>query len=226
MVDQALDRLETATVLVRLLKIGGGLRVGFVLLLVLYGLFAPAGVFEEGTLAEQFVDVLGGTMLIVGGLLCVWAISHRPVLEQRDRPVRRELIKTGPYAYVQHPLWIANLLMGIGMIFLVDAYAFIFLLLVMSAVYHRIIEPAENRFLKKCFGESFAQYCRTTPKYIPRVFSKGNLFLGRRVRLREIGPMLALILLLFLFESIESPQNRPFVSTFYHWLRPSMVRTE
>ena len=93
-------------------------------------------------------------------------------------------------------------------------------------VYQRIIEPAESQFLRKYFGETFDQYCRTTPKYIPRVLPKENLFFGRRVRFREIGPMLALILLVFLFESIESPQNRPFISTFYRWLRPSTVRTE
>ena len=225
-VNQTVDRLESATVLARLLKIGGGLRLGFVLLLVLYALFAASGVFEEGTLPEQLVDVLGGTMLLVGGLLCIWAISHRPVRERWDRSVQRGLIRMGPYAYVQHPLWIGNLLIGIGMIFLLDAYVFLFLLLIIATVYHRIIEPAENRFLGKCFGESFAQYCRTTPRYIPRVFPKGNLFLGRRVRFREIGPTLALILFVFLFESIESPQNRPFVSTFYRWLRSSMMPTE
>jgi protein-S-isoprenylcysteine O-methyltransferase Ste14 len=213
-------------VLARLLRIGGGLRLGFVLLLLLYALFASDGVFEEGTLAEQFVDVLGGTVVLVGGLLYVWAMSHRPVHERWDRSVPRELIKTGPYAYVRHPLWIANLLIGLGMILLLDAYVFVFLLLIIVVVYHRVIEPAENRFLRKYFGESFAQYCRTTPKYIPGVFPKGDLFLGRRVRLREIGPMLALILLLFLFESIESAQNRPFISMFYRWLRPSIVRTE
>ncbi|HEX7233322.1 MAG TPA: glycosyltransferase family 9 protein, partial [Candidatus Binatia bacterium] len=226
MVNQALNRLADATVLARLLKIASRLRLGFVLLLVLYAFIAPSGVPEEGTLAEQFVDVLGATMLIVGGLLWVWAISHRPDRERRDRSIRRELIRTGPYAYMQHPLWVANLLIGIGIIFLLDAYLFVVLLLTIAMLYQRVIEPAEHRFLEKHFGESFAQYCRATPKYIPRFFPKGNLFLGRRIRLREIGPMLALILLLFLFETIESPQNRPFISTFYRWIRPSIVRTE
>jgi len=93
-------------------------------------------------------------------------------------------------------------------------------------VHHHIIEPAERHFLRKYFGEIFDQYCRATPRYIPRVYPKGNFFFGRRVGFREIGPMLALILLVFLFESIQSPHNRPFISTFYHWLRPSMARTE
>src|SRR6185437_15200132 len=115
--------------------------------------------------------------------------------ERWDRSVPRELIRTGPYAYMQHPLWIAHLLIGIGMIFLLDAYGFLFLLLIIGMVYQRIIEPAESQFLRKYFGETFDQYCRTTPKYIPRVLSKGNLFFGRRVRFREIGPMLALICL-------------------------------
>jgi ADP-heptose:LPS heptosyltransferase/protein-S-isoprenylcysteine O-methyltransferase Ste14 len=225
-INQAVDRLESAKVLARLLKTGGWLRLGFVLLLVIYALFVPAGVFEEGTFAESFVDIVGGAALILGGLLSVWTISHRPAGERWNRSVRRELIRSGPYAYMQHPLWIAHLLIGIGMIFLLDAYVFIFLLLIIGMVYQRIIEPAERQFLRKYFGENYDQYCRTTPKYIPRILPKGNLFFGRRVRLREIGPMLALILLVLVFESIESPQNRPFISTFYHWLRPSTVRTE
>jgi ADP-heptose:LPS heptosyltransferase/protein-S-isoprenylcysteine O-methyltransferase Ste14 len=225
-VNQALDRLESATVLARLLKVGHRLRLGFVLLLVVYALFVPAGVFEEGTFMEKFVDVLGGAALLLGGLLYVWAISHGPASERWGRSVPRDLLRTGPYAYVRHPLWVANLLIGIGMIFILDAYIFIFLLVIIGMVYQRIIEPAENQFLRKYFGETFNQYCRTTPKYIPRVLPKGNLFFGRRVRFREIGPMLALILLVFLFESIESSQHRPFISTFYHWLRPSRARTE
>lgn len=225
-INQALDRLESAKVLARLLKTGGWLRFSFVLLLVIYALFVPAGVFEEGTFTETFVDIFGGAALILGGLLSVWAISHRPAVERWNRSTRRELIRTGPYAYMQHPLWIARLLIGIGMIFLLDAYIFLFLLLIIGMVYQRIIEPAEGQFLRKYFGKTFEQYCRTTPKYIPRVFPKGNLFFGRRVRLREIAPMLALILLVFLFESIESPRNRPFINTLYRWLRPSTVRTE
>lgn len=225
-INQALDRLESAKVLARLLKTGGWLRFSFVLLLVIYALFVPAGVFEEGTFTETFVDIFGGAALILGGLLSVWAISHRPAVERWNRSTRRELIRTGPYAYMQHPLWIARLLIGIGMIFLLDAYIFLFLLLIIGMVYQRIIEPAEGQFLRKYFGKTFEQYCRTTPKYIPRVLPKGNLFFGRRVRLREIAPMLALILLVFLFESIESPRNRPFINTLYRWLRPSTVRTE
>jgi hypothetical protein len=120
---------------------------------------------------------------------------------------------------MQHPLWVAYLLTGIGMIFILDAYIFVFLLLIIGMIYHHIIEPAERHFLRKYFGEIFDQYCRATPRYIPRVLPRGNLFFGRRVGFREIGPMLALILLAFLFESIQSPHNRPFIGTFYHWLR-------
>ncbi len=225
-VNQALDRLESAMVLSRLLRVGDWLRLGFVLLLVLYALFVPAGVFEEGAFMEKFVDVLGGAALLLGGLLYVWAISHGPTGERWDRSVPRDLLRTGPYAYVQHPLWVAYLLTGIGMIFILDAYIFVFLLLIIGMVHHHIIEPAERHFLRKYFGEIFDQYCRATPRYIPRVYPKGNFFFGRRVGFREIGPMLALILLVFLFESIQSPHNRPFISTFYHWLRPSMARTE
>jgi hypothetical protein len=99
-VNQALDRLESATVLSRLLRVGDWLRLGFVLLLVLYALFVPAGVFEEGAFMEKFVDVLGGAALLLGGLLYVWAISHGPAGERWDRSVPRDLLRTGPYAYV------------------------------------------------------------------------------------------------------------------------------
>jgi protein-S-isoprenylcysteine O-methyltransferase Ste14 len=212
-------RLGSASILARLLRTGGWLRLGFALLLLVHALFMPAGLFEEGTFMEELVDIVGGAALIFGGLLYVWAISHGSVGERWARSGRRELCTTGPYAYVQHPLWIANLLIGCGMILLLDAYVFVIFLVILAVVYHRLIVPAEEQFLRDYFGESFDQYRRTTPKYLPRLLSKENLFFGRRVRLREVVPVLAIILVVFFFESIESPHNRPYISTLYHWLR-------
>jgi hypothetical protein len=119
------------------------------------------------------------------------------------------------------------LLIGIGMIFLLDAYVFLFLLLIIGMVYQRIIEPAESQFLRKYFGETFDQYCRTTPKYIPRVLPKETYSSADEFASVKSVRCWRSFCWFSSSKAFESPQNRPFISMFYRWLRPSStVRTE
>ena len=59
-----------------------------------------------------------------------------------------KLITTGPYAYIRYPVSVAAVLIGIGMIFLSDAFSLIVLLLAFFALHDRVVISAEEEFLK------------------------------------------------------------------------------
>ena len=77
---------------------------------------------------------------LLGGLLRVWAVSHRGKRPRLNRDNVSTMIRTGPYAYVRHPLYVANLLIGFGMVFLSGAFPFGIFLLVFFVLYLYIIQ--------------------------------------------------------------------------------------
>jgi protein-S-isoprenylcysteine O-methyltransferase Ste14 len=177
-------------------------------------------VFADGTLMEEFADAIGIGSLMLGGLLHLWAVSHKRRGATLHQIMTPDLITTGPYAYIRNPVYLANLLIGTGMIFLLDAFSLAIVLFAIFALHYGIIIPAEEEFLEKRFGKSFAAYCRAVPKYIPSVLPRQGFLLGRHVDLCEVSHVWAVILIAFFFEWMESPVNRTLILTFYRWIRP------
>lgn len=165
---KAVRRLEKSIVLEKLFffsRCGQGL---FLLSLMIYAwFFPPSGIFAEGTWTYALTDTVGIGSLIAGGLLRIWAVSHGGRCSWSSRVQTAKLITTGPYAYIRHPIHVGNLLIGLGMILLSDAFPLTLLLLAFFALHHVIIIPAEEEFLKEKLGEEFDLYCELVPKYIP-----------------------------------------------------------
>jgi protein-S-isoprenylcysteine O-methyltransferase Ste14 len=80
-----------------------------------------------------------------------------------------QLIRSGPYRFVRHPIYSAMLGMFVGTALVSgDAHAFLGVAL-MAAAYARKI-PLEEGNLDEAFGAAYADYRRTTRALIPWVF--------------------------------------------------------
>lgn len=79
------------------------------------------------------------------------------------------LVQDGPFARLRHPIYLAMLLMligvGVGFGHAANLLAGIPVLLIGTAI--RIRE--EERLLRLQFGEDYARYARTTPAFLPRL---------------------------------------------------------
>lgn len=73
----------------------------------------------------------------------------------------------GPYAYTRNPLYLGTFIMALGATISVGA---VWLALVMGIVfflnYHYVIQHEEEK-LPSYFGESYLQYCKLVPRFIP-----------------------------------------------------------
>jgi len=81
----------------------------------------------------------------------------------------RELITSGPFAYIRNPVYLGNLLCVAGM-----AGAFfgpIAALVAFSAtwVFYAVVVSHEERLLLPQWGESYAAYCQAVPRWLPRL---------------------------------------------------------
>ena len=81
------------------------------------------------------------------------------------------VVKTGPYFYVRHPMYWSFLLLDIGM-FLLTANWLIgggFLLVIVLLVIVRL--PVEEAALLHAYGEEYAEYAKRTGRFFPRISS-------------------------------------------------------
>lgn len=121
----------------------------------------------------------GGVILAGLGLLLLWR-SHsalgknfRPTLEVAPD---QELVTTGPYRYVRHPLYLAFLLMLTSTGFLSSNWfiGVVGVLLIASITVVRI--PAEEALLSQRFGEGYREYRQRTRALlpVPRAVARGT----------------------------------------------------
>ena len=211
-INKAVRRLEKSIALQRLFFFRRCAQGLFLLSLIIWTwFFPPSGIFAEGTWTDALTDTVGLGSLIAGGLLRIWALSHGGRCSRSHRAQTPKLITTGPYAYIRHPIYVGNLLIGLGMIFLSEAFPLTLLLLAFFALHHVIIIPAEEEFLKEKLGEGFDRYCELVPKYIPLALPGRGFSFGRHFPLSELGTAFGILLAGLLVEWLESPLHHDWV---------------
>jgi protein-S-isoprenylcysteine O-methyltransferase Ste14 len=218
-VGKTLSRLERSVRLRRMLSLTRLAQAVFAVSLVIYhSFFASGGVFLEGSWSEELTDVLGIGIAILGGSLRVWAASHRGKWNSLQKPQITSLITTGPYGSIRHPLYVANLLIGTGFIFLSGAFPLTLMLLVFIAVYHTILIPYEEQFLKERFGNEFDLYCETVPKYLPIRVSRDAFSFGRHFPVVELVRVSVILVSTIAFRWLESAQHHSWILSLSSWI--------
>jgi protein-S-isoprenylcysteine O-methyltransferase Ste14 len=80
-----------------------------------------------------------------------------------------ELVTTGPYAIVRHPIYTSLLAILASTLFLLTPWQWAVVSLVLFIVGTEIRVYTEDRLLASRFGERFFEYCKRVPAYLPFV---------------------------------------------------------
>jgi protein-S-isoprenylcysteine O-methyltransferase Ste14 len=112
-------------------------------------------------------SILGITALLVctglTAIILVWSVRALPP-ETRGR----EFVKTGPYRYVRHPVYAAFLgPFDLGLVIFLDAWPYLVWAVAQYPLWHWNI-AAEERLMTEAFGQDYADYCRRTPRFLPK----------------------------------------------------------
>lgn len=114
---------------------------------------------------------VGLAVFVGAGALGVWSavvMSTRGNGTPLPVDAPRELVATGPYAFLRNPMALAGLVQGFA-VGLMAGSVLTCLYVVLGTIYwDRIVRPLEERDLSRRFGESFERYRRTVPLWIPR----------------------------------------------------------
>jgi protein-S-isoprenylcysteine O-methyltransferase Ste14 len=111
---------------------------------------------------------LGATLTIVGLLFAVWAREHLGRNWSRSVTIKQghELITTGAYAVVRHPIYTGILTGFLGMaIAISQVRGFIVFVLIFLVFWLKL--RLEERWMRSQFGETYATYARHTAALVP-----------------------------------------------------------
>src|SRR5579884_2465342 len=144
------------------------IRAALVLVVVVLVRF---GAFRHSSVAcDKWRAALGLVVFAMGLGFAIWARVHigrnwgGPMTEKDDP----ELVTSGPYRLVRHPIYSGILLAGIGT---AVALSWFWLVAVaLAGIYFVYSATVEERYLAGRFPDSYAAYRRSTKMLIPFVF--------------------------------------------------------
>ena len=156
-------------------RAGVGLRLayGLPVLAGFYLLFsnrAPIPRLETRLISpNSLIDALGIALTAVGVAVAIWARLYIGDNWSSAAAVKvnHELIRTGPYAWVRHPIYSGLLLAAIGTSLVRDEVRGVLALPILWSGFW-IKSRIEEQFMLKTFGPAYAEYSRSTGALIPR----------------------------------------------------------
>ena len=128
------------------------------------------GVGHYGSTTTNPLFLSIGVILTAAGIaLAIWARAYLGrnwgmPMTQREHP---ELVTTGPYAYIRHPIYAGVILAAIGSIITIDVLWFI--PLAIYCAYFFYSAPIEEKHMAEQFPDSYPAYKSRTKMLIPFV---------------------------------------------------------
>lgn len=128
------------------------------------------------TLASLSPAGLAGTaavMLLMGGAIALFATSSRELGRNWSLVARmrsdHELVRTGPYAHVRHPIYLGMLLFQLALAVALGHWLQLIVAIPVFLVGTVIRTRLEDGLLEQKFGETFRDYRSATPALIPKL---------------------------------------------------------
>jgi protein-S-isoprenylcysteine O-methyltransferase Ste14 len=144
-----------------------GIRVGLILVVLL--LLRVTGIKQHAATNDPWLEGIGLAVFFLGLALAIWARVYlgrnwgMPMSQKADP----ELVTTGPYSSIRHPIYSGIILAMIGTTIAVSLYWLI--AVVVLGGYFIYSATVEERFMASRFPDSYPEYKRSTKMLIPFV---------------------------------------------------------
>jgi len=126
----------------------------------------------------EMQNVLIGFILItIGESLRIWAVSFAGGATRTTKVGAPSLCTSGPYSYTRNPLYIGNMIIYSGVVFIAGSLNILFTLIItwgfFTIQYYLIINLEQNTLID-IFGNEYEKYINNVPKLFPRLRSWKN----------------------------------------------------
>jgi protein-S-isoprenylcysteine O-methyltransferase Ste14 len=146
------------------------LRVRAVIFIGVIILIRNGAFRHEGINSDPWRAGVGLLLFALGLVFAIWARIHigrnwGTPMSRKDEP---ELVTSGPYHLVRHPIYSGILLAGLGT---TVALNWLWILAVaLAGVYFVYSATVEERYLTEQFPNSYPEYRRSTKMLVPFIF--------------------------------------------------------
>ena len=121
--------------------------------------------------------IIGIILVFIGELLRIWAVSYAGGITRTTKVGAPALCTSGPYGYTRNPLYIGNMIIYSGVVFVAGSLNILSMLIVTWAFfiiqYYLIINLEQNTLID-IFGKEYKNYMNNVPIFFPRLTSWKN----------------------------------------------------
>jgi protein-S-isoprenylcysteine O-methyltransferase Ste14 len=142
-------------------------RWGIVLELIAFSLLWQSRFWEQ---APHFGRLVFAALLFIAACWLSWtAVSVLGRQWRLDAGLNKdhELVRSGPYAIVRHPIYTSMLCMLVGTGLLITPWPLFLAALLVFIIGTEIRVRSEEELLASRFGTEFSRYRRSVPAYVP-----------------------------------------------------------
>ena len=116
---------------------------------------------------------IGVGLLLTGETIRIWSVSYAGGATRTRNVGAKKLCSSGPYAFVRNPLYVGNMFMYVGIVFIAGAANILLMVattLVFFTVQYSLIIALEEEKLEELFGRKYQIYKKNVPAVFPRAF--------------------------------------------------------
>ena len=136
--------------------------IGFPLLII--GIFYALDTWLQSPILLVYpLNFLGIVFIVLGLLLTSWCFKTTV-----DLPKEHTLVVWGPWAYVRHPIYLAGLIINLGVAMSIGSMLLLLQFVGYTLLEARVDVPREERRLRNSFSTEYDEYSRRVPGWIPR----------------------------------------------------------
>ncbi|HHT9110560.1 MAG TPA: methyltransferase family protein [Candidatus Brocadiaceae bacterium] len=124
--------------------------------------FFSSPLIAENTFIDFATDVLGWVCFGLYVTFRTWSTLY--VGGRKDK----ELQTQGPYSITRNPLYFGSFCFALSVSFFLESISMGAAIVIAGIIYSRWVIATEEQVLQEIFGDTFLNYIKNTPRFIPR----------------------------------------------------------
>lgn len=168
---------------------------------------------------------------LFGLYIRVVTVAHTPKntsgRNTKEGQIAEQLNTTGIYSIVRHPLYLGNFFMWLGVAMLTNNTWFVIAFILLYALYYERIMYAEESFLIQKFGDTYLDWAKNTPAFIPsfKYYQKAKYPFSIKKALKKEKNGLAAVFLIFWVFSFTGKMVKGKAIEFEFWFYGALAST-
>jgi protein-S-isoprenylcysteine O-methyltransferase Ste14 len=144
------------------------LPVVFIVLVPYFLVFSFKGWFAVDIGSLRYIGLIPMVFGVFMYIRCVWSFASLGKGTPAPFDPPKKLVVQGPYASTRNPMYVGVLSLVIGEAILFSSSVLFFYVVLMFLCFHLFVVIYEEPALRERFGDSYRNYCKSIPRWIPR----------------------------------------------------------